>query len=211
MLNNYVIEIIGYAGSIIVALSMLMPSIIRLRWMILAGNLVFIIYGISINSFPILILNIFNAIVNIVFLYKIYTKEEYFKLFQVRSNNLYLYYILDYHKKDIQHFFPFFEYNPNENTFSLFVLRNMQVAGVIIGTRVNENTFKLDLDFAIPEYRDFKLGKFVFSKKIRFFKEHDFKKFVSIPLNHVHEKYLKKMGFNEDTNTGERLFVKTIV
>jgi len=208
---NYIIEIIGYAGSIIIALSMLMPSIIRLRWMILIGNLVFIIYGASINSIPILILNAFNAIVNIIFLYKIYTKEEYFKLFQVRSNNLYLKYILDFHKKDIQHFFPFFEYNPCESTYSLFVLRNMQVAGVIIGTKLDEDTFRLDLDFAIPEYRDFKLGQFVYSKKIRFFKEHGFKKFVAVPLNHVHERYLLKMGFIASNNSGEKLFVKSII
>ena len=190
---------------------MLMPSIIRLRWMILIGNLVFIIYGASINSIPILILNAFNAIVNIIFLYKIYTKEEYFKLFQVRSNNLYLKYILDFHKKDIQHFFPFFEYNPCESTYSLFVLRNMQVAGVIIGTKLDEDTFRLDLDFAIPEYRDFKLGQFVYSKKIRFFKEHGFKKFVAVPLNHVHERYLLKMGFIASNNSGEKLFVKSII
>lgn len=203
-------EIIGYTGSIIIALSMLMPSILRLRWMILTGNLVFIVYGAAINSIPVLTLNAFNAIVNIIFLYKIYTKEEYFKLFQVRSNNLYLKYILDYHKKDIQHFFPFFEYNPCENSYCLFVLRNMQVAGVIIGTKIGEDTFRLDLDFAIPEYRDFKLGKFVYSKKIRFFKDHGFKKFIAIPLNHVHEKYLLKMGFTENNLSGERLFVKTI-
>lgn len=209
-MHSYIIEIIGYAGSIIIALSMLMPSIIRLRWMILAGNLIFIVYGIAIFSVPILMLNAFNAIVNIVFLYKIYTKEEYFKLFQVRTSNLYLGYILDYHKKDIQHFFPFFEFKPTENTFSLFVLRNMQVAGVIIGTKITHDTFKLELDFAIPEYRDFKLGQFVYSKKIRFFKENGFAKFVAVPLNHVHEKYLKKMGFCEDSSKGERLFVKTI-
>lgn len=206
---EYIIEIIGYAGSIVIAVSMLMSSIIRLRWMILSGNIIFIIYGAFIFSWPIIILNLFNTVVNIIFLYKIYHKKEYFKLLQVRSNNLYLMYFLDFYKKDIQHFFPFFEYSPDDNTYCIFVLRNMHVAGVIIGQREN-NDLILKLDFAIPEYRDMKLGKFVYSRKIRFFKENNFENIYATALNKTHEKYLLKMGFNENFSKGERLFVKSV-
>ncbi|HBF87284.1 MAG TPA: hypothetical protein DDX39_01485 [Bacteroidales bacterium] len=208
--SELIIEIIGYLGSIVFALSMWMTSIFKMRWAVLIGNLIFIGYGFFIDSPPIYLLNTLNATVNIYFLYKIYTKKEYFKLLEVRNDNLYLINFLDYYRKEINKFFPFFTYKPEKNTLTLLVLRNMFVAGVFLARKIDDETLMMSLDFAIPEYRDFKMGRYIYGKHCEFFKKLGYKKIYTISLNHYHEKYLVKMGFFEDHSRGERLFLKKL-
>jgi hypothetical protein len=208
MFNWSLVEIIGYVGSLIIAASTLMSSLIRLRWTLLIGNAVFIVYSIFIGSVPIAILNLFNLIVHAIFLYKIYHKKEYFYILEVRNDNYYLLKFLDFYKKDINHFFPYFTYQPDNKYICLLVLKNVTVAGVFIAEKKEENSLHMILDFATPEYRDFKLGHFLYVTKAQFFKCLGFDKVSTISLSRTHESYLKKMGFVEDNTTGERLFLK---
>lgn len=207
---DLIIEIIGYVGSVIFAVSMWMTSLFRMRWAMLVGNIIFITYGFFIDSPPIYLLNVLNASVNSFFLYRIYSKKEYFKLLEVRNNNLYLVNFLEFYRKEINQFFPFFTYKPEINTLSLLVLRNMHVAGVFLGRKLDDETLMMSLDFAIPEYRDFKMGRYLYGKQADFFKKMGYKRIFTISLNHTHEKYLKKMGFVEDHSRGERLFLKKL-
>jgi|GEM_PF-3393360 len=58
-------EIIGYAAMACVGLSLSMKKIKQLRIWNLVGALLFVIYGIAIESMPVLILNVFLSAVNI--------------------------------------------------------------------------------------------------------------------------------------------------
>lgn len=205
-----IIEIIGYAASIMMAISMWMTSIFRLRWTVLIGNLFFIVYGFYIDSPPIYLLNILNGAVNIFFLIKIYTKKEYFKLLEVRNENLYLINFLNYYQKEINKFFPYFTYKPEKNIITLMIMRNMVVAGVFLARKLDDESLMMSLDFAIPEYRDFKMGHYLYDNKAGFFKRQGYKYIYTVSLNNYHEKYLKKMGFVEDYSKGERLFFKEL-
>lgn len=53
------VEIIGYCGSGIVVVSLMMKSIVRLRWINLIGALFFVVYGFFIKSNPVVVLNLF--------------------------------------------------------------------------------------------------------------------------------------------------------
>ena len=62
------IELIGYAASITIFLSLTMKSMAKLRIINLVGCLLFIIYGLVIKAFPVVLLNSLTAMVNIYFL-----------------------------------------------------------------------------------------------------------------------------------------------
>ncbi|WP_417763414.1 YgjV family protein [Shewanella sp.] len=70
------VEIVGYAASLMVAISLMMKDIIWLRWINFVGCVLFVAYGISINAMPVAVMNGFVAIVNIVHLVRLYRNKS---------------------------------------------------------------------------------------------------------------------------------------
>ncbi|MCF6172125.1 MAG: hypothetical protein L3J66_14230 [Bacteroidales bacterium] len=198
---------IGYAASAVIALSMTVNSIVKFRWINLAGASTFAVYGFLIGAFPVMFLNGFIVSVDIYYLIRIYSKTQLFDTLEVRGDNKYLLKFLEFHKNEIEKFFPGFKYKPEMNTISFFVLRNMAVAGIFLAHREAGNVLKVGLDYVVPEYRDYKNGKYVYDHLKDHFKEMGFKKIVSCGGTPKHTKYLKKLGFREND---EGLFEKQL-
>jgi len=76
LFNVPYIEWLGYLSSVIVAISLTMSSITRLRWLNLVGGISFAIYGFMIGSFPVGLLNVFMIGVNLYHLRKIYLNNS---------------------------------------------------------------------------------------------------------------------------------------
>lgn len=192
-----ILSLFGYFASLIIAVSMTMSSIVKFRWINLTGALAFATYGFLIHAIPVTFLNGFIAAVDIYYLFRIYTKKELFETLEIRGDNKYLQEFIRFHQKEIDVFFPGFEYKPEMNTISFFVLRNMNVAGVFLAHREEEVNLKVGLDYVIPEYRDYKNGKFIYQRLRPYFVEHGFKKVVAPASNPKYAGYLKKLGFKE--------------
>ncbi|HHH52108.1 MAG TPA: hypothetical protein ENK91_00475 [Bacteroidetes bacterium] len=196
-MDSQVLQWIGYLASGIIALSMMINSIVKFRWVNLVGAASFATYGFLIGAFPVMLLNGIIVMVDIYYLFRIYTKPNLFDTLEISEDSKYLLKFLDFHNDEIQKFFPGFEYKPEMNTISFFVLRNMAVAGVFLAHRKNEDILEVGLDYVVPEYRDYKNGKFLYySLKDRFIQAG----FKSIEANNnspKHIKYLKKLGFKQ--------------
>ena len=197
-----ILETIGFIASIIIALSMTMNSIVKFRWINLIGASTFSIYGFLISAYPVGILNGFIVAVDIYYLYRIYSKTENFDTLEIRGDNKYLLKFLMYHNKEIQKFFPGFVYKKEMNTISFFILRNMAVAGIFLAHREDDNILKVGLDYVVPEYRDYKNGRFIYHRLRKSFIEKGFKKAKAEANDKKHQKYLKKIGFVEN-NAGQ--------
>ncbi len=192
-----ILQIMGYVASVIIAFSMTLNSIVKFRWVNLSGALTFSIYGFLIGAIPVGILNGFIVSVDIYYLWRIYTKKELFDTLEVREDNRYLLKFLDFHAQEINKFFPGFTYKPEMNTLSFFILRNMAVAGVFLAHKEGDDCLKVGLDFVIPEYRDFKNGKFIYHRLGQSFKDSGIKRVIAEARHKAHRKYLKKLGFKE--------------
>lgn len=79
MLNIDSVEWLGYLASSLIAISLLMNSIVKLRWFNLIGSILFSAYGFAIDAIPVGIINAFIALVNIYYLVKIYSDREVFQ------------------------------------------------------------------------------------------------------------------------------------
>lgn len=60
-----IVDIVGYAASAFVAISIVMTSMRKLRYLNLTGAILFVVYGIFIGAIPVVITNGFIALVNI--------------------------------------------------------------------------------------------------------------------------------------------------
>ncbi|MBY6188148.1 YgjV family protein [Marinobacter hydrocarbonoclasticus] len=68
-------EWIGYAASIVVAYSLMMSNIKKLRWWNLVGAALFVVYGLAITAYPVALVNGFIVFIDAYYLYKIYRHE----------------------------------------------------------------------------------------------------------------------------------------
>lgn len=186
---------VGYLASGIIALSMTMNSILRFRWINLAGATTFATYGFLIGALPVGFLNSFIAGVDIYYLVRVYSKKEVFEILELRADNRYMIRFLQFHDNEIQKFFPGFSFKPHNNSLHFFILRNMTVAGIFLAHRSDNDTLFVELDFVLPAYRDFKNGKFIYlSLRERFLNE-GFKIILAEQRSSKHGQYLKKLGF----------------
>ena len=60
------IEWFGYAASVVVAISLMMSSIVKLRWLNLTGATMFSSYGFIIGALPVGFLNLFIVVITVV-------------------------------------------------------------------------------------------------------------------------------------------------
>jgi hypothetical protein len=186
------VVLFGYMASVIVAVSLMMSSIVKLRIINLLGAMLFSGYGFIIKAYPVFVLNGFIALVDVYYLIQIFGEKEYFRILEVKTNSEYLKYFLNFHKKEIMKFIPNFTFEPNDKYHVMFVLRDTVPAGLVCSEYLDDDCIYMKLDYAIPGYRDFKMGKYVFHETL---KGKRIKKIYSDPGNKKHEQYLKRMGF----------------
>ena len=204
------LEWLGYLASVLVAISLLMSSIVKLRLYNLVGSALFTVYGFSIGALPVGIINLFIFFINIYYLYKIYSEKEYFQIVEIGKDDKYLQHFLAYYEADIRKIFPQFGKEIVEKTIGFYILRNLVPAGIFIVSHYDEETLWIDVDFAIPEYRDFKTGNYFFSDKREIFLSKGYKQFYTNAFDLKHGKYLKKMGFIESNLGDQVILVKNI-
>lgn len=71
-------EYIGYLASLLVLVSFLMKNMVRLRWLNTLGCMVFIAYGLLLQSIPIIITNAAIVVINSFYLLKSRKKTSLF-------------------------------------------------------------------------------------------------------------------------------------
>jgi hypothetical protein len=71
----------------------------------------------------------------------------------------------------------------------------MAVAGVFLAHRKEDHCLSVGLDFVLPEYRDFKNGKFIYLQLRDRFISEGFTKVIAEGNSEKYSKYLSKLGF----------------
>lgn len=74
------VEIIGYAASVMVAISLTRKDIVKLRVLNFIGCALFVAYGLMLNALPVVATNAFISIVNVYFLIKMYQEKKALQL-----------------------------------------------------------------------------------------------------------------------------------
>ncbi|QMS84902.1 hypothetical protein [Candidatus Xianfuyuplasma coldseepsis] len=209
-MNEVALEWLGYIASAIVLVSLLMSSIVKLRWINLVGALLFGAYGFMILSYPTGFMNLGIAIIDIVYLIKMYGSKEYFTILPITEDHQYLDSFIDFYRDEIEQYFDLENIHIRDAKVKLYILRNMTTAGVFVADEVDDSTLEIRLDYAIPQYRDFKLGKFIFQENKAYFTEFGITSLIAYSYNPLHDKYLRKMGFVETEENGVTKYIFNI-
>jgi len=198
-------EYVGYFASIAILVSVLMSSPRKFRWINLVGGLTYTIYGFLIGALPVAFMNICTVGINIYYLYKMYKTRDYFKTLPIDKNSIYLNNFLDFYKDDIAKFFDTSSVDITNSDISFYILRNVVPAGLFVGSKVDENTLRIDFDYVVPIYRDFQMGEYIFKHNKELFSEKGITNLIAFTDSEKHVSYLRKMGFTEIPNESNEL------
>ena len=188
------VELIGYLGSLLVIISMLMASVVKLRLINTAGSVVSIVYAAIIGTYPVVIMNIALLIINIYNLFKLFKPEKHFDLIASKTDDAFLLYFLRRWKEDIKLHFPEFDRKAMDAETAFLVCCNGEPAGVLLGRKSEDGTLDIALDYSTPTYRDCSVAQYLHAK----LPANGFHTLLSSQSKTKgHISYLTKMGFTE--------------
>ena len=195
-MTSYQIELIGYLGSILVAVSLMMRSLLRLRLINLVGALFFTMYGALLGAYPVAVLNGLIVCIDLYYLFQMWRQKDFFTFLEVSPKSEYLRAFTTFYKADIAEIIPNYTHQtePEESLLCFFILRNMVPAGLFI-TTVQAEEAHIELDYVIPNYRDFQVARFIFEDNAAFFTQRGIRRFVSEAGSDFHRTYLERMEF----------------
>ena len=198
---DFIIELIGYLGSILVLISMLMSSVIKLRIINTIGSIIFTFYAFAIQTYPTAILNVILVGVNIYNIIKLLKSTKQYDMVEVKADDSFAGYFLKQYNNDIALYFPEFKNDPALYDVANIICCNADPAGILLGKK-NGEEIEIFLDYTTPMYRDCSVGKFLYEK----LEEQGIKKLIYKTADKKHENYLNKMGFVKN----EEGFIKEI-
>jgi len=192
------LDLFGYLGSVLVAISLMMANIKRLRWINLFGAAAFSSYGFLIDALPVFLLNGWITLVDIYYLIRLYRFQDDFDTVRLSSVRTPLFkFLIDRYGEDILSFFPHASVTELEGAVPLLVFRNMKPVGLFAYKVSPDDSSKADviIDYVIPEARDMKTAQYLFNRHRNELVKEGINILISIPVNENHKRYLKKVGF----------------
>ncbi|GAB1483696.1 hypothetical protein MASR2M78_25120 [Treponema sp.] len=215
---NTWIEWFGMLASVVVAISLTLKNIKRLRLVNLVGALAFAVYGFAIGSWPVFGLNAFIVFINTFYLFQMMQEEKRSETFDVLfvdpCKDKYARRFLTFHGADMRRFFPSFNADPCEGSLvgaeACFILRETLPVSLVAFKRKENGEIALLIDYAIPAYRDFKNARFFFETAAHKIASSD-TIFTAAAEVRAHVVYLEKIGFKKVGKTAAvTLFRKNI-
>jgi hypothetical protein len=194
-------EWVGYAASVLIAVSMTMNNLWRLRWICTAGAAAFAVYGFAVKAYPVFALNAFIVATNLYYLLQMSTRRDYFSLLPVGEQSVFRDRFLEFYRDDIARHFPGFAAATLAGTESVFVLRNLMPVGLFVYERRPGGVVAINLDYVVPSYRDLKNAVFLFAGKWDELRAQGFHTFVAKSTVPSHQRYLRRAGFLQDAQS----------
>ncbi|MES2776781.1 MAG: hypothetical protein V4722_21560 [Bacteroidota bacterium] len=190
------IVVIGYLASAILAVSLMMSNALRFRWLNIAGNICFITYGAFINAFPIMVANSILLCINIYQLIKLLTFKETFHHVAFKTGDAFIEKFLAFYQSDIQAYFPGYRFAGSDGRICFVVLRDLVIANIFVARLHDDGKATVEINYTVPHYRDFKVGRFIFDKEKEYLLAHGVNEIVydKVP-NKGHENFIRVMGF----------------
>ncbi len=192
--TNMVIEMVGYFASLLVLVSFLMSSVIKLRIVNSVGSFIFAVYAVIIHSYPTALMNFCLVGINLYYLRKLLKSTRQYAVTTEEPGNASLQYFLNYYKEDILKFFPDYGSGKKEVDAAYVVWHNAVPAGVTLGQEHKDGSFEIAVDYTTPQYRDCSVGKYLYAQMAA--QGISNLSFPDAPGGHVD--YLRKMGFVEE-------------
>jgi hypothetical protein len=204
---------IGYLASAFLAYSLIVTHALKFRIFNILGCITFIVYGAFIGAFPIILANGILLCINVFQLYKLQNSKEQFQHVAIEQGDKIVEKFISFYQKDIASFFPEFQFQHTKNQqISFVVLRDAAIANLFMATIDAVGNATVSINYTVPQYRDYKVGKFIFEQEKSYLTANNIKQVVyETVANKHHLQFLQIMGFTQDNINNKKCWVKQLV
>lgn len=202
-------ELVGYGASLVILVSLVTTNVLRLRLVNGAGSLLFGWYGLLIGSWPVCIINWIIAGIDGWYLLKTLMAPAFFDLERVGdAEEAYLRKFFLYHERELERYTPGVTLEGLKAAETYMLFRNVLPVGLFSYRRAGEKgEAEIVADFMVPEYRDFKAGRFLYRVCRMRFKEAGVRSFAAEGARPQQVKYYLKNGFRKVPGNGAERYV----
>ena len=192
------VEGLGYLASVLCVIALGMRQVVRLRTISFVGGVVFVVYGLLISSWPVVLTNGAIALLNVWRLWQELRPTEPGEASEIaavpiEAHHPFLDDFLRTHLSDIQRSQPEFTLDA-EPEFARIITRHGLPAGIFLG-RPQGTELDVVLDYVTPRYRDSRSGRWLFGDGRTTFTAAGFRRLVASPTTYEHRSYLEALGF----------------
>ena len=192
-MKQEILELIGYASSVLILISLLMTSVVKFRVLNAVGSVIFTVYAILIHSYPTAALNGCLVAVDLWFLIKALRTRVTYSVEQAVVTESGVSRFLQAHQGDILRFFPEWAAQSVQSDRVYVVYEGMTMAGILAGRETGKGEMEVLLDYSSPQYRDCSVGKALYPALARM----GVTCLTAATKMEKHARYLRKMGFAE--------------
>ena len=193
--TQILIEAVGYIGTALVILSMLMTSVVKLRVINTAGSIFSFVYALIWHTYPVAVMNICLILINLYNLAKLFKPNKHFDMIVVKPEDSVLQYFLKRWAEDLKLYFPEFDRKAPDADRAYFVFCNGNPAGAFLAKETEAGVLDIALDYTTPIYRDCSVAKFLHSKLPE-------KGIHTLCFSQIvtqeHSKYLRNMAYSRE-------------
>ena len=200
MNNTLYIELFGYLGSILVVVSMLMSSVIKLRVINIIGSVISGTYALIIGSFPLALMNICLIIINIYNILKLKKESRKYEIVKGDIQDSLFKYIVNHYGYDINNYFSDFDVEKVSCDTVYYVFCNEAPVGLFLGNKKNDK-IEVVIDYTVPSYRDCSVAKFLYIAM----KKDGINQLEIKEPTEKHVAFLNKMSYENKKNTYVKL------
>ncbi len=192
--TKMIIELVGYLGSALVVVSMLMASVVKLRVVNTIGSAIFMCYALIIGSYPTALMNLFLIIINVYHLVRLFRDQKQYDLIETGLDDAFVTYFIEKNQADIRAWFPDFSAQDLRGDVVCLACCGSNPASLLVGRRTAPDEVEIQLDYASPTYRDTSAGRYLYSQ----LKQKGCRRLVFRLDAPKHTAYMEKVGFKKD-------------
>jgi hypothetical protein len=162
------LEVIGWLGSAVLVWSLAQARVLRFRALNLVASVVLAGYNAALGVWPMVAMNTVIAgldTYHLVRLLRSRDDEATYQVVEVEPDEAYLRHVLRQHAADIERHNPGFEVDGGFGPlYAFLVLRETETVGVVLIRDHGRQEAVVELDYVLPRFRDFTVGKFVYRR-----------------------------------------------
>lgn len=201
------LELIGWAGSVLVVASLAQARVLRFRVFNLVGAVLATGYNVALGIWPFAAMNAVITVIDVYWLVRLQRErhdEATYEVIEVDPGDAYLDHVLRVNLPDIRAFQPGFGWDPSVGgRLAFLVLRGAETVGVVVVRDVGDGVGQVEIDYVTKRFRDFTPGEFVY-RRSGMFAAAGFRRLVAPPDVADPQDYYARVGFEHDGDSWVR-------
>lgn len=160
------LELIGWAGSVLVVVSLMQARVLRFRVLNLVGSAIAAGYNVWVGIWPFAVMNGVIAIIDLYWLWRLLRERHDTRAYQVVSvgpQEEWLRHLTTVHAEDIARFYPSFA-SASGGSWAYLVVRGDETVGMVVLRDDGDGRGEVLLDYVTPRFRDFTPGEFIYQR-----------------------------------------------